>query len=797
MRVDSFPYYVVLLITLSRSWQLSLAEHEHYGDCGDSLTETYLSGLLENEEVFNFVPSVYYMNSSTKLISTRGDSFDHYLVCVDGARTSDGPIQLYDDGTHGDDFAGDGVYSRGCVHYCLDCVNLDDFFGYAMMDTIGSQSRLVVMDPAIKGTVPYETLDTPLTPGASVIASSHAFFFSDVNRKYYPKYPASTDPNDFAAPSGRSVIISALLQVFGDVFDFVTYTPIDNGRYDGGIYKWQFWDRRGGPSDEWQGFGEVNDEGGECIIALNGLPPYRLAGVIGNSDVVESFTGTQNHELAHGTSGFEYHNKFGPARSGDGAHYDSPCTGDHSSLQGPVWDWVKGYPESIPPEGEGHISGTRLVENADCSSCPDGKLTECCSFRYVDIPYTRASFIANPELNGLSPLLLYIAGMIKRSDIPPDERNYYCIGSDKNDLFCGTGEDQTPCVTKVDDSDRSSITADFVSRFTLDDLISANGGIRYPTKKFNTIRHAAIHVSSRVPSASEIEFYTLLWRHHEVATQPWERKPPKCDDSQDPAWWKEAIQPWNHHTQGKSVLHSRLHGIDCGTDNLSVPSCGNGQGDVCADAPCGDGAICTNLDGKPLCMCREGLVGDGIECAYPEETSSYKNQKTAYEISSSCFPEDNQWTSFTSESDLPPYPGGTAPYSPNSCGSKVCAPGWGCVKNKCKSPTSKSMCDSRFRKSQCKAMGCCKFKNGMCKKRGSGPGVCSLQKNPSAKVCKNEGNCKFLYKIDEEENMIVKKCKWLAKKTDAKIAKVCNGNKNNIAKLGYKPAREVCNASCG
>lgn len=73
---------------------------------------------------------------------------------------------------------------------------------------------------------------------------------TDVERKYYPGYPWSQSPNRFAGPSGENVPVSALLQVFGDVFDFVTVTNLEgrtnalNGWY---IVKWQQWDRRAGP----------------------------------------------------------------------------------------------------------------------------------------------------------------------------------------------------------------------------------------------------------------------------------------------------------------------------------------------------------------------------------------------------------------------------------------------------------------------------------------------------------------------------------------------------------------------
>ncbi len=80
--------------------------------CGDSLSETYLSKIRE-ANINLFAPSAYFRGGATKFISSEGvTDLDTDKLCVDGAESYTGPIQLYDDGTHGDDFANDGVYTR-------------------------------------------------------------------------------------------------------------------------------------------------------------------------------------------------------------------------------------------------------------------------------------------------------------------------------------------------------------------------------------------------------------------------------------------------------------------------------------------------------------------------------------------------------------------------------------------------------------------------------------------------------------------------------------------------------------
>eukprot|EP00592_Proboscia_alata_P008002 CAMPEP_0194353762 /NCGR_PEP_ID=MMETSP0174-20130528/2011_1 /TAXON_ID=216777 /ORGANISM="Proboscia alata, Strain PI-D3" /LENGTH=847 /DNA_ID=CAMNT_0039122437 /DNA_START=193 /DNA_END=2736 /DNA_ORIENTATION=+ len=670
----------------------------------------------------------YFEGEGSKFISSTGDqTVDMGKLCVDGGASYSGPIQLYDDGTHGDDFAGDNIFTRECVHFCTVDINFDDYFGFAMEEKINN-ARLIVVDASLKGTVPYEAVDTPLTPDTKAIASSHAFFFADVNRRYHPDFPKSLSPNGAAGPSGKSVAVSALLQVFGDVFDLVTVTPLvrSNAIGGAGIYKWQHWDRRGGVMIN-QNVGRID----KCSIAVSGVPIHRLTGVVTNGDVVsgDEFNG-QLHELVHGVSGYSYNGPLQKARNGDNMHIPGSCTFDHSSLQGPVWDWVEGYPIGITAT-DGSRRGVRLVENEDCEDCDDGELENCCSFKYMKTPVTKAELMFNPELMTMSPFMLYIAGMIGFDEIPNDKKTYYCFGSD-TDGGCGSQESQKPCVNTVDDSDRSAVTSNYTERFTAKELVNANGGKRFPEKKFNTVRHAAIHISSREPTEAEIVFYTILWRHHETETEPWERINNK-----------HPIQPWSFHTSGKSILHSRLHGIECGPGGSS-PSCDQSSDDeVCDGHPCGPGAICMNMDGKPFCMCVDGTVGDGIECAFPSETS-YATLPSAHDLLNSdekCFAQDDVWTNFVLEESLPSYPGGQSPYSPTSCGSKVCSVGGICnAKNKCKAPKSKSMCEGNqgITRGKCEALGCCKWKKGECRKNGN---ECQKPSDPNVFNCPDINTC--------------------------------------------------------
>jgi hypothetical protein len=198
--------------------------------CGnaEAFTDTYLGSLINSAGggISNFVPSAYFEGGAVKFVTTRNDrQIDHPELCVDGTTTAEA-IQLYDDGTNGDDVAGDGVYSRACVHFCASFVNYTDFWGYAFEREINGV-KLIAVDPNLEGKIPSVTLPMPLHPGATLLATSHAAFFADVDRTYFPDWPNSRGDNG-DAPSGKSMAIAALLTVFGDVFDYLTFAGFES-----------------------------------------------------------------------------------------------------------------------------------------------------------------------------------------------------------------------------------------------------------------------------------------------------------------------------------------------------------------------------------------------------------------------------------------------------------------------------------------------------------------------------------------------------------------------------------------
>jgi len=138
---------------------------------------------------------------------------------------------------------------------------------------------------------------------------------------------------------------------------------------------------------------------------------------------------------------------------------------------------VTGYPNGINrSDGKYPNYGIRLEANPDCFNCPEGQLRveDCCTFRYENRPHSKDEMMANPHLSQMSPLMKYIAGMLTEVEIPADQKKFYCLGSNEY-------------ISKVDDSNRNNVTGDFVTQFTFDDLVMANGGtcIFMTVLKFN------------------------------------------------------------------------------------------------------------------------------------------------------------------------------------------------------------------------------------------------------------------------------------------------------------------------
>lgn len=496
--------------------------------------------------------------------------------------------------------------------------------------------------------------------------------------------------------------MAAVLDIFGDVFDWFSITPFDfNFRYCRecksipGYYNTKFhgWERTGGPA-AFRKPGQLSD----CDFSVTGFPILRMVGGVSNEDMITEFLG-QIHEWLHGAAGYSYQRYLSKAHKDDGVHVPGTCTTDHSQLQGPLWDWKYGYPTPIPLSYcvgipnclERAFDVVRLEANADCNSCPDSRLSECCSFRYEDAINTRELMLSRPEIYQASPLLQYIAGILPYKKIPANKKTFYCLGPDSSS---GCSNPST-CTSPVQEKNRTYVTSSLVTRFTLDELVESVGGRRNPpARKERHFRSAPIQIGQRAPSEAEMVFWTQFWRFQEQESKPWTRNFDASGRRRVP------LVTWKYTTNGRSTIHSRLHGIPCG-GGLQVQSCSNDRG-VCDGFTCGKNAQCYPFDGRPLCVCNDGFWGDGTLCQRPRVSASYQliypylwsahelyfNGSTAeyypdVSVKDWCYGDHVDWPARIPADRIAPYPGGLPKYALKGCGTKLCALSEQCIQGNC------------------------------------------------------------------------------------------------------------------
>lgn len=152
-------------------------------------------------EIVRFFPSKIFDDETTKIVSTGNiETF---------------PVTLYDDGTHGDEMANDGLFSRACVSKTDLNITLTDF------DNLAASYRfhdgvLRIVDSSLRGTVPVTTLSSDL------MATENAMFMNLGTESY--KKVRSGNTSDLQNPKTCETC-EEVLNVFGDVLDHIILVP--------------------------------------------------------------------------------------------------------------------------------------------------------------------------------------------------------------------------------------------------------------------------------------------------------------------------------------------------------------------------------------------------------------------------------------------------------------------------------------------------------------------------------------------------------------------------------------------
>lgn len=140
----------------------------------------------------------------------------------------EGRARLFDDGTHGDEVAGDNIFTLAGVVLPCNPAAIDPQKGYRgwlgflrveLDDSteLGNNYGLWVamVDPMYKGAFPAKDL------GDGLSATSHAFFIVDTEHEIMSDYPVS----DVRCGKTNFVAYQKLYSVYPDMFDFATVMP--------------------------------------------------------------------------------------------------------------------------------------------------------------------------------------------------------------------------------------------------------------------------------------------------------------------------------------------------------------------------------------------------------------------------------------------------------------------------------------------------------------------------------------------------------------------------------------------
>jgi len=389
---------------LSRKWMIKTLNKRRGKLKGDSYafqSEQELQYLYKNLPEFKVAvyPNVIFEGETFKII-TKQNSFPH--------------CELYDNGTHGDDIAGDGLFSRSGVSTDdLVDFNSRQIFSNKVTKFQFSNAELLVINSELRGTVQYEDF------GDGLIGTKYALFYAlgdEYNYVYQKRNWELHNPNNSIA--GMRVLIE-----FGDVFDHLVFVP--DVPFSGASYVRIRDDVQGimtygDPicgtgmwTDNWKKPNDYKYENVDfgCPYKFLGGNDYpRLKGNIWNGS---SGMNELNHEFGHwmgiGPSKADFPGKGLSWNSQDRMHINSTSTVSNV-MTGPLWDPKKGWPNSVRVKDENGIWKEVQIESNN-----DGTFTM--------VP-------RNPMKNeGYDDILLYMLGFKS-----PEEANkrYYLF--DEKDI---------------------------------------------------------------------------------------------------------------------------------------------------------------------------------------------------------------------------------------------------------------------------------------------------------------------------------------------------------------------------
>jgi hypothetical protein len=367
---------------------------------------------------------------------------------------SDDKALIFDDGTHGDLTAGDGIYTRSCVYVPSATLAGKDFV---------EVSGLWLLDASLRNSETASYI-------AEGIRVNNSGFFIEMGEVYQTRF---TNFSNMSYANYCRACIKAW-QLAGDVFDFIVLSTRDPV---GGAGYARVHDHILGT-----GFNPPCDNRSYCHEIIDGEQHQKLTGII---SMLWPGLGGLNHELGHGFLGTETRD-FPAAderawNAGDLVHLDSDITVT-GELAGPFWDPIRGYPYSVQLEnGQGERSETYLTEDDQGV------------FRLTSVDDNNRIW---------DDILLYMMGLMSPEEVT---KTYYKLFNPILDN-CVNEEWHTICSSDL-------VTAEEVISFTVNDFINQFGSRTVPSIIDPTdIQIGVLNLSDRAHTQAEIVWFSNGYR---------------------------------------------------------------------------------------------------------------------------------------------------------------------------------------------------------------------------------------------------------------------------------------------
>ncbi|MEW6983966.1 choice-of-anchor X domain-containing protein [Colwelliaceae bacterium 6471] len=459
------PNRSILNPTNVANWEPSLIS-----DCQADKNQSPVLGLADKVLAQNgarlFEPAIIFSDQTFTLMTRAEPTADSKVETIltwgyFDVTDSDDVSLVYDDGTHGDQIAGDGIFTRACLYMKSEFIGEKDYLPFINAWFIA---------PKYRGSESVFTI----APGVRL---NNSGFFIELGEEYSQR---KTNNWKLVSPEYCRACEIAWENA-GNVFDFFTLQTRDTTSGAGYV--------RVHDHIEGTGFNPPCEPNSYCYNIIDGKRHQELIGIIWSG-----FPGGDaiTHELGHALLGMtttDFPESNGRQwNAGDGMHLDSDTTVT-SYLSGPFWDPARGWPYPVVLEDEqGNQTKTYLTRS------------EQGDFRLK--PKDNSSYVWDD-------ILLYMMGLKKADAV---DKTYYKLF---NPTLTGCVSEPTKLVCK-----NNLVEAEEIVSFTVNDLIARYGN-RKITRGFSPkkMKVGVLNISDRAHTEAEIVWFSKLYREYATSTQ--------------------------------------------------------------------------------------------------------------------------------------------------------------------------------------------------------------------------------------------------------------------------------------